>query len=242
MSEVPDVVPQVEENEMIDVNLNDNDEDAIDLMDGVGLKKPVPVETDEVFKEKIEKKEEQGDVEEDTPPEETKPEEDLTSYTTPKATVKVNKNGKPRKPMTKERLEKLAEARKKALATRQRNKKLKEEQQKTLKIQKIVDNDQEVIIKPKVQKEEPNVIIQPRVKKLSREEKDKKIQDAVAEGVKKALEVERQERKQRKELKKKKIEEEKEIKEQLLKDKQVSDTLSKLNDIDNIYGKCFNFV
>jgi hypothetical protein len=233
MSEVPDVVPQVEENEMIDVNLNDNDEDAIDLMDGVGLKKPVPVETDEVFKEKIEKKV----VEEDTPPE-----EDLTPDTKPKESVKVNKNGKPRKPMTKERLEKLAEARKKALATRQRNKKLKEEQQKTLKIQKIVDDDQEVIIKPKVQKEEPNVIVHPRVKKLSREEKDKKIQDAVAEGVKKALEVERQERKQRKELKKKKMDEDKQIKEQLLKDKQVSDTLSKLNDIDNIYGKCFNFV
>jgi len=235
MSDIPDIVPQVEEDETLELNLNEPEEDAIDLMDGVGLKRPEPVEVDEVFKnndkEDKEVKEEVNEVNEEV--------------NEPKKQTKVNKNGKPRKPMTKDRLEKLAEARKKALATRQKNKKIKEEQQKTLKIQKIVDDDEQVIIKPKVKDTSVNnVIIEketPKIKKLSREEKDKKIQEAVAEGVKKALEVERMERKIRKENKKKLMEEEKIKNDKLMKDKQISDTLSKLNDIDNIYDKCFNF-
>jgi hypothetical protein len=223
MSDIPDIVPQVEENETLELNLNEQEDDAIDLMDGVGLKRPEPVEVDEVFKEDKEVNDEVND-----------------EVNEPIKQTKVNKNGKPRKPMTKDRLEKLAEARKKALATRQKNKKIKEDQQKTLKIQKIVDDDEEVIIKPKVN----NVIIEketPNIKKLSREEKDKKIQEAVAEGVKKALDVERMERKIRKENKKKLMEEERIKNDKLIKDKQISDTLSKLNDLDNIYGKCFNF-
>ncbi len=279
---MPDVVPAVDE--VVSLNETDDD-DAIDLMDGVGLKKPEHIEPDVVFKgeekpkvneTKVNKKvkvvvEEtespNGEEAEETPnlavmPDEVK--EDLMEQgikpmeQSDIKKVKYNKNGKPRKPMTKDRLEKLAIARQKALETRQRNKKLKEEAQKKLKIKQIVDDDNvEVQITKKIigseapQRDDEESVpptptpqrkqSTPSVKKLSREEKDKKIQDAVAEGVKKALEVERLERKKRKEEKKRKAEEEKEKSEKLNKDKMISNQINKLNDIDNFYDKCFNF-
>ena len=241
MSDLPDEVPQIEE-QVLELNLNETDEGAIDLMDGAGLKKPQPIEVDEVFKSNIKKIQKDLDKMPDNLA--VMPEEVQDKINK----QRLNKNGKPRKPMTQDRLEKLAEARKKALEKRQQNKKLKEEKLQTLKIQKIVDDDKEVIIKPKVIYDKPKVIHEdieaptPRVKKLSREEKDKKIQDAVAFGVKQALELERKERKQRKEIKIKKHEEEKKQREQEEKDKQLSETLRKLNDVDNIYDKCFNFI
>ena len=266
---MPDVVPAVDE--VVSLNETD-DEDAIDLMDGVGLKKPEHIEPDVVFKgdakpkvsdsKKVkvvvdEAEDPMGrsgetytipnlavmpdDVKEDLMEQGIKPmdKSDIKK-------VKYNKNGKPRKPMTKDRLEKLAIARQKALETRQRNKRLKEEAQKKLKIKQIVDDeDVEVQITKKIINNEESVPATPKptpsVKKLSREEKDKKIQDAVAEGVKKALEVERLERKRRKEEKKKKAEEEKQKTEKLNKDKMISNQINKLNDIDNFYDKCFNF-
>ncbi len=278
---MPDVVPAVDE--VVSLNETD-DEDAIDLMDGVGLKKPEHIEPDVVFKgedkqstpsvKKVkvvveETESPNGEAEEDTIPnlavmpddvkedlmeQGIKPmdKSDITKVAMLKK-VKYNKNGKPRKPMTKDRLEKLAIARQKALETRQRNKKLKEEAQKKLKIKQIVDDGTEgnaghnvdvQITKKIIYNEEsvpPTPTPTPSVKKLSREEKDKKIQDAVAEGVKKALEVERLERKRRKEEKKKKAEEEKEKSEKLNKDKMISNQINKLNDIDNFYDKCFNF-
>lgn len=260
---MPDVVPAVDE--VVSLNETD-DEDAIDLMDGVGLKKPEHIEPDAVFKGEEPKVSDSKvvkvvvDEAEDTPnlavmPDDVK--EDLMEQgikpmdKSDIKKVKYNKNGKPRKPMTKDRLEKLAIARQKALETRQRNKRLKEEAQKKLKIKQIVDDeDVEVQITKKIIDNEESVPptptpqrkqSTPSVKKLSREEKDKKIQDAVAEGVKKALEVERLERKRRKEEKKKKAEEEKEKSEKLNKDKMISNQINKLNDIDNFYDKCFNF-
>jgi hypothetical protein len=257
---MPDVVPAVDE--VVSLNETD-DEDAIDLMDGVGLKKPEHIEPDVVFKGDAKPKVSDSkkvkvvvdEEKEDTPnlavmPDDVK--EDLMEQgikpmdKSDIKKVKYNKNGKPRKPMTKDRLEKLAIARQKALETRQRNKRLKEEAQKKLKIKQIVDDeDVEVQITKKIINNEESVPATPKptpsVKKLSREEKDKKIQDAVAEGVKKALEVERLERKRRKEEKKKKAEEEKQKTEKLNKDKMISNQINKLNDIDNFYDKCFNF-
>ena len=233
---VPDVAP------IVDCSLIESDDECIDLMDGEGLKKPEHIEPDEVFKED---KPVSVDAK-DTPDSDVKPHKP----------VKYNKNGTARKPMTADRLQKLAEARKKALETRQRNKATKLQQKKENKIKKIVDDNEVVIVQrneevgaehPKGEQNQPQPILYENTKKnrLSREEKDKKIQDAVAEGVKKALESERAERKLRKlkkeEMKKQKDIETKETDNKAQKEKMISNQLNKLNDVDNFYDNCFNF-
>ena len=226
---VPDVAP------IVDCSLIESDDECIDLMDGEGLKKPEHIEPDEVFKED---KPVSVDAK-DTPDSDVKPHKP----------VKYNKNGTARKPMTADRLQKLAEARKKALETRQRNKATKLQQKKENKIKKIVDDNEVVIVQrnEEVEQNQPQPILYENTKKnrLSREEKDKKIQDAVAEGVKKALESERAERKLRKlkkvEMKKQKDIETKETDNKAQKEKMISNQLNKLNDVDNFYDNCFNF-
>ena len=226
---VPDVAP------IVDCSLIESDDECIDLMDGEGLKKPEHIEPDEVFKED---KPVSVDTK-DTPDSDVKPHKP----------VKYNKNGTARKPMTADRLQKLAEARKKALETRQRNKATKLQQKKENKIKKIVDDNEVVIVQrnEEVEQNQPQPILYENTKKnrLSREEKDKKIQDAVAEGVKKALESERAERKLRKlkkeEMKKQKDIETKETDNKAQKEKMISNQLNKLNDVDNFYDNCFNF-
>ena len=137
--------------------------------------------------------------------------------------------------MTNERLEKLAEARKKALATRQKNKVERITTKKELKIAKIIGDDNNNLFIPK----------EPLIPKRTRKEKQLDIEEAVEQGVKKALEKSNNERLARKELKKKKKEEEEKennIKDEKLKaDKIVSSAVNKLNDIDGFYDKCFNF-
>ena len=235
---VPDVAP------VVDCSLVESDDDCIDLMDGEGLKKPEHIEPDEVFKE-------------DKPvdkPVDTQGNAAHKPVDKPvDKPIKYNKNGTARKPMTADRLEKLAVARKKALETRQRNKALKLQQKKENKIKKIVDDNEVVIVQeaPVVNGGESEAqpitqkIIYVKNNKLSREEKDKKIQDAVAEGVRKALETERADRKQRKQkkadMKKEKEMEDKEKNDKLQKDKMISNQVNKLNDVDNFYDNCFNF-
>lgn len=239
---VPDVAP------VVDCSLVESDDDCIDLMDGEGLKKPEHIEPDEVFKE-------------DKPvdkPVDTQGNAAHKPVDKPvDKPVKYNKNGTARKPMTADRLEKLAVARKKALETRQRNKALKLQQKKENKIKKIVDDNEVVIVQEapvvngggsEAQPITQKIIYEkPAVKnnKLSREEKDKKIQDAVAEGVRKALETERADRKLRKQkkadMKKEKEKEDKEKNDKLQKDKMISNQVNKLNDVDNFYDNCFNF-
>jgi hypothetical protein len=252
---VPDVAP------VVDCSLVESDDDCIDLMDGEGLKKPEHIEPDEVFKED-KPVDTQGNAAHKPADKPVDKPVDTQGNATHKP-IKYNKNGTARKPMTADRLEKLAVARKKALETRQRNKALKLQQKKENKIKKIVDDNEVVIVQeaPKVlstkgglpvvnggESDTQKIIYEkPAVKnnKLSREEKDKKIQDAVAEGVRKALETERADRKLRKQkkadMKKEKEKEDKEKNDKLQKDKMISNQVNKLNDVDNFYDNCFNF-
>ena len=218
---IPEAVPVVSLNEA------PNDDD-IDLMGGVGLQAPESIPPEEIFKaEEPIKTEKSITIKEEEP-------EEHPVFSGQKP-IKYNKNGKPRKPMTNERLEKLAEARKKALATRQKNKVERITTKKELKIAKIIGDDNNNLFIPK----------ESLIPKRTRKEKQLDIEEAVEQGVKKALEKSNNERLARKELKKKKKEEEEKennIKEEKLKaDKIVSSAVNKLNDIDGFYDKCFNF-
>ena len=214
-----------EELPVVDCALNDNDEEHIDLMDGNGLKAPNPDPPDVVF----------GAEDIVKPVKEVK-EKVLKAQ-------KFNKNGTPRKPMSQERLNKLAIAREKALKTRLNNKKLRDEAnaiktRNAPKVTAIITPDT-----PDTQYAAPAPV--PIKVKRSVGEKKKDIEDAVKAGVKEALDQERAERKERKTIKLK-LKEEKDIedkknKEERDKQQNLTDTLNKLNDIDGFYDTCFNF-
>ena len=222
-----------EELPVVDCALNDNDEEHIDLMDGNGLKAPNPDPPDVVF----------GAEDIVKPVKEVK-EKVLKAQ-------KFNKNGTPRKPMSQERLNKLAIAREKALKTRLNNKKLRDEANaiKTRNAPKVTavitpDTPDTQYAAP-IQVSTPAPAPVPIKVKRSVGEKKKDIEDAVKAGVKEALDQERAERKERKTIKLK-LKEEKDIedkknKEERDKQQNLTDTLNKLNDIDGFYDTCFNF-
>tara|TARA_R110000765_G_scaffold109513_1_gene200641 strand:+ start:890 stop:1585 length:696 start_codon:yes stop_codon:yes gene_type:complete len=216
-ADVPDNVPIV-------LNINEtNNDDEIDLMDGDGLKAPEPVEPAEIFKEDAVEPVAQVEAQEETVYQQK---------------VKFNKNGKPRKAMTEDRLMKLALARKKALETRQRNKLERDKTKNIININTIPTET------PPSPPPTPKVSVTA-IPKVSREQKKKELQEAVAEGVRIALEKNNIDRKERKAIKKKKQEEEteliKEKNQKEEKDKMVATQLNKLNDIDGFYNDCFNF-